>query len=217
MKVLCTGSQGYIGLNLVPYLINRKHHVRCYDKIFNQDILDKEQLAESMRGCDIVYNLAAIPGIRNCEENKQLAHDINVVGANNVVETATNYGVKPVLFSSFAVKGDSYYGKTKLEMEKQNKDKAVILRMSNVFGGIDYQKMKANNFLSRIAVDDPIQVYDKTQTRDFVHVNSVLDWCLRAVDLPFGVYDVCSGREVDIETIALIVGMVRDVEVKYGK
>jgi len=214
-----TGSSGYIGRSLVSFLLKKGFDVKCFDKAVdsNHDILNVKELEKQLRICDFVYNCAAIPGIDECERDKKEAFKVNVTGADNVVDVAKGFGCKPILIGSFAVDGDSYYGYTKRVMEDRNKDRAVILRCANIYGGRDYKELKPNGFISRIAVDDPIRVFDKTQIRDFTHLSVVLDWCLKAQALDYGVYNVCTGFRVPIETVALIVGTVRDVKVKYGR
>ena len=141
--------------------------------------------------------------------------DINLLGACDVVRIAHENGAKPVLFSSFAVKktDKSLYGQTKSAMETYNKNDAVILRLSNVYGGENYLKAKSANLISHLARDDPIYLFNGAQTRDFVHVDKVVEWCIKAVNLAYGVYDVCSGTQTSLETLARIIGTVRNVPV----
>jgi len=210
-----TGSYGYIGSNLAWFLEDKGFQVIDYNLEDGQDILDVEALEQSLKDCDFVYNCAAIAGLNECEEDHKKAFETNVVGSQNIVELSEDYGCKPILFGSFAVDGDSYYGYTKRVMEERYKDRAVILRCSNVYGGINYKELKLNSFISRISNDNPIQVFDKTQTRDFVHINTVLEWCIKAQELPFGVYKVCTGFQVPIDMVAWIVGTVRNTNVIY--
>ena len=215
VKVLVTGSEGFIGSNLVHLLSERNFEVVPFDKRFNLDITDEGDLRGFMKGCDYVYNFAAISGIDACLDDPELAYEVNVVGARTVVEVATRLKCKPILFSSFAAKGLTLYGETKREMEKENEKEAVILRMANVFGGLNYKTLKPNNFISRISTDRPIRIFEGVGTRDFVHMKFVLDWCLKAMEKPFGIYEVATGYQVPIETVALIASVIRDVEVKY--
>jgi len=94
-------------------------------------------------------------------------------------------------------------------------DRAVVLRLSNVYGGDGYLTKKKDNFVAHLATDNPITVFNPTQTKDFVHIGSVMEWCLKALTLPYGIYDVCSGFENTIENVALLAGTIRNVEVVY--
>jgi len=213
MKVLVTGDKGFIGFNLVDFLKEKEFEVQGYDVKDGKDILDLALLRAEMVGSKYVYHCAAISGIQACEENKHHAYEVNVNGTENVVRTAHEMGTKPIIFSSQAVKGGSFYGRLKKVCEALA-FKAVVLRLSNVFGGKNYEKKYVA--INRFANDDPIKVFHGgKQKRDFIHINAVLEKCLEAQTLPFGVYDVCSGNEIEIGTLALIFSTVRKVPVKY--
>jgi nucleoside-diphosphate-sugar epimerase len=162
-----------------------------------------------MKGCSVVYHCAAVSGIVKCEQNRRFAYKVNVEGTRTVVESAEKHGVRPVLFSSQAVFGDSYYGETKKQMEEELEERAVIFRMSNVYGGLNYHTKR--NVLWHFMHDNPIVLHGEGQTRDFVHVSHVLDKCLMAPRLPFGIYEVQSGVEIPIETLAQLFAAARDV------
>ena len=79
---------------------------------------------------DIIINCAAMTNVDACEKNHTLAHDINVVGVQNIIK-ATNKRVKIIQLSTdYVFEGKegpysetdpthpiSYYGRSKLEAE----------------------------------------------------------------------------------------------------
>jgi len=222
--VMVTGSKGYIGTNLIPFLIDKGFEVVCYDKKSNQDILNINEVKKKMKGCKYVYHCAAISGVKACEKNPWKAFQVNLIGTKNIVDVAEQYNAKVILFSSFAAKTPtennllSYYGTLKRLLELLFKDKAVILKMANIFGGKKYIQMKPNNFIPHVCTDNPIQIHHGgKQTRDFTHINSVMDWCLKAQTLPYGIYEVCTNHQTPIETIAFIASTIRGVPVEYKK
>lgn len=214
-KILVTGDKGYVGSNLAKFLKLKGFEVRGYDLKDGKDILDFERLNGEMGGCKFVYHCAAISGLKACEQDRERAYYVNVVGTQNVVDCATEHGVKPVLFSSFAVKTTpipSYYANLKRLCECLS-DHAVVLRPSNIFGGENYAQKGL--VITRFAKDNPIRVYGGQQLRDFVHISKVLEKCLEAMTLPYGIYDVCSGQQVSVGNLALIFSTVRGVPIEY--
>lgn len=211
---MVTGSSGYIGANLVNYLRDKDFEVVEYDIKDRMDILDLDCLTKEMAGCNYVYNCAAISGVKACEKDRQLALKVNIFGAFNVVTTANTFGAKPILFSSQAIYGDSYYGLLKRTIETLFENIAVILRLSNVFGGFGFIKKK-NTVVKRFCVDNPIKVYGGEQTRDFIYIDNVLSICLAAQEFSSGIHDVKSGYEIPIKTLALLFQTGRKVPIKW--
>ena len=97
---MVTGSKGYVGSALVPYLEAKGMIVVEYDLIDGNDILDYENLCDYMRGCDAVIHLAAIVGDAKCELNKELAIRTNQEGTYNVVKCADFYKINKLIYAS---------------------------------------------------------------------------------------------------------------------
>jgi UDP-glucose 4-epimerase len=53
-------------------------------EIAHVDIRNRDRLDETLAGADVVCHLAAISGVDDCEENSDLAYEVNVTGTNNV-------------------------------------------------------------------------------------------------------------------------------------
>jgi len=106
MKLLITGSSGFIGTELIKHFSKKKEfEIIKYDLKEGKDILNYEQLKEAMRGCDIVVHLAAI---RKPYEDKTFADyfKINCIGTFNVAQAALENKIKRFIFTS----STSYYG-----------------------------------------------------------------------------------------------------------
>ena len=127
MKILITGTSGFLGTELVKVL-QKKHTIIKYDSKEGKNILDKGELFESLKGIDVIIHLAAI--VEN--ENPDL-WEVNVKGTKNLVEEAIKQKVKKIIFlSSTGVYGcpngkisektktnpENNYEKSKLEAEK---------------------------------------------------------------------------------------------------
>jgi nucleoside-diphosphate-sugar epimerase len=95
MKVLITGGAGYIGSELIDYLLRDGYEVVCFDSLmydktsllrytthskFNfvkGDVRNYNLLQEHLSGADIIISLAALVGFPLCRDNPKEAEDIN--------------------------------------------------------------------------------------------------------------------------------------------
>ena len=151
MKILVTGGTGFTGSHLVRRLINNGHdvHVLDIEKGNNFDelttmgativlgtITDKTLVDNCVKGCDLVYHLAA--AFRQINVSKKFYWDVNVEGTRNLLEAALNSHVQRFInCSTIGIYGDvknppadelsvpapnDYYQYTKLEGEKLAKE-----------------------------------------------------------------------------------------------
>lgn len=114
MKVLVTGSLGYIGTVLVPYLLDRGFEVVGYDidyyagcdfisGIANVPTIKKDLrdvTVDDLNGIDAICHLAALSNDPLGDLNPQLTFDINHRASVRLAECAKQAGVKRYLFSS---------------------------------------------------------------------------------------------------------------------
>ena len=94
MNILITGGAGYIGSELLSFLLN-EHKVTVYDSLMYEptsllryttnpnfsfakgDVRNKEKLKEYMDKADIIIPLAALVGFPLCRDNPREAHEVN--------------------------------------------------------------------------------------------------------------------------------------------
>jgi UDP-glucose 4-epimerase len=116
MKFLVTGGAGFIGSNIVDYLVKQGHKVVVVDNEssdaheqfywnpktinYNLDICDYEKIKKAMYEVDIVFHLAAEARIQPAILNPIKTVTVNVVGTCNVLQAARECGVKRVIYSS---------------------------------------------------------------------------------------------------------------------
>jgi nucleoside-diphosphate-sugar epimerase len=118
--VFVTGGTGFIGGRLVALLVARGVEVRALarsrsglEKIkalgaipVPGDVTDPVSMKEAMRGCDVIFHVAAMYEIGARYTRKMEA--VNVDGARNVFETALEVGVPKIVYTSTAgVHGDT--------------------------------------------------------------------------------------------------------------
>jgi dTDP-glucose 4,6-dehydratase len=126
-KVLITGGAGFIGSNLVEYLL--KHHpessqlsIRVLDALTYAgnpenlpnstqvsltvgDVRDRILVEDLVSNVDMVYHLAAESHVDRSIENASIFVDTNVLGTLNILEAARKFGKRTVIVSTDEVYG----------------------------------------------------------------------------------------------------------------
>ena len=150
MKILVTGSNGQLGRALQKVL-PKNNSIFATKKDLN--ITDKKQVAQQIKGVrpNYVIHTAAYTDVDGCEQNKELAYKINVLGTKNIAEVCQKTNIALIYISTdFVFVGKkktayletdkpnplSVYGKTKLEGEEVVKKlpKYFIVRTAWLFG-----------------------------------------------------------------------------------
>lgn len=123
-KALVTGAAGFIGSHLCEELLDRGFNVVALDdlstgrishiahlrsrksfRFIKADVRDRRRLDALVRGCDIVFHLAAAVGVRYILRNTLETLDINVEGGRAVMDSCAVHGRRLVLASSSEVYG----------------------------------------------------------------------------------------------------------------
>lgn len=99
-------------------------------RYFLGDVRDRNRLCRAFEGVDYVIHAAALKQVPALEYNPIEAVKTNIFGADNIVDSAINTGVKKVIFLSTdkAVSPINLYGASKLVAEK-------IFTAANAYGG----------------------------------------------------------------------------------
>lgn len=122
MKILVTGSCGYVGSLLCPQLLMDGHEVVGYDiqwfgnggwqkdhpnaVLWHADIRDMATFAQAVRGCDAVIHLACVSNDHSCQLDEALSTSINLHAFEPLVIAAKAAGVKRFIYAS----SSSVYG-----------------------------------------------------------------------------------------------------------
>ena len=222
MKILVTGGCGFIGSLLVQRLVEKNHDIVVFDKVKGKqnvkyiigDIRNPDEVEKAIKGCEIVFHLAALTDLRNIEND----YAVNFLGAKNVFDIAKKNNAKIVFASSAAVYGNaklpisensecspiSQYGKSKLKAERLLGENDLMLRFFNVYG--PRGKSVINTFCKKIPKYEEITVYGTgLQTRDYVYVTDVVDALLLGLGDISGVFNVGTGVETKLLDIIDII------------
>jgi GDP-4-dehydro-6-deoxy-D-mannose reductase len=106
MKVAVTGSSGFVGSHLVPYLRSRGDDVVTIDRTGTPsvDVTDATEVREVLRAArpDAVYHLAGLSHVGRSWDAPEAVFRINAVGALNVLRACIDAGVERVLVAGSA-------------------------------------------------------------------------------------------------------------------
>lgn len=219
MRVLVTGSAGFIGSHLVKAL-SRKHSVVGFDisDSPSQDVRSLAAVKEAAKGADAIVHLAALTLDSESVKIPGEYLETNVIGTFNVLEAAHKLGVRIVLnASSAAVEGSSPYGTSKMCGELLCGSYAntygmlvASLRFFNVYGtGNDKGVIRA--FVERVRAGEPVTVHDDGEyVRDYVNVRDVVSAIENYLDGKFvpGTYEVGTAAGTTVNDLVKVVERV---------
>jgi UDP-glucose 4-epimerase len=211
IKILVTGSHGFIGRHLVPALQRLGADVVEYDRQTGCSVLNRRRLAESAAGTAMTFHLAGASSVIHFDEDFANAWKTTVEGLTNVLDTcggrivfpstASLYGGATTPLEERRALPDpvNAYAKAKLLCEQlcfaANKD-VRVLRIFSGYGPGDHAKGRAASpvakFLASAAAGESAEIYgDGRQVRDFVFVDDIVNALIAVAKL-----DLSNGSRV---------------------
>lgn len=118
MKVLVTGSAGFIGAHVSKAFVDDGAEVTGYDlqttgvagvRDVTGDLLDPIALTAAAKGHDVICHIGAVGDVYLAAEQPALAASVNVTGSVNVARAALRSGARVVYASTWEVYGDPTY------------------------------------------------------------------------------------------------------------
>ncbi len=115
MKVLVTGGTGFVGMALVKNLLRSGYNVRLLARsrvnkflpsdsdveIIEGDITSSSVVGHAVRGCSVVFNVAAgYTFYPFWEREAKALYEVNVQGTVNMLNSALEYGVERFIHTS---------------------------------------------------------------------------------------------------------------------
>ncbi len=181
MKVLITGSEGFMGKNLRSNILNYKD-IEIITFSRENDI---NELEAKISSSDFICHFAGTNRSENGEDfynnNTSLTKKISLIVDNVLRKKSVKI---PILFTSSTQAGeDSFYGKSKLEAElvlknlsKRTGIPVHIFRLPNVFGKFgkpDYNSVVAT-FCYNISRGKPIRINNPSSYLNLVYIDDVI-------------------------------------------
>jgi UDP-glucose 4-epimerase len=111
MRICVIGGSGFLGSHVADQLSAAGHEVRIYDRTPSTwlqagqtmcvgDLLAVDTLVDAVKGCDAVYNFAALADLNDALDKPVETVKINVLGNVQVLEACRQLGVKRFVYAS---------------------------------------------------------------------------------------------------------------------
>lgn len=154
-------------------------------KFYIGDVRDPQSIKNAVQGVDYIFHAAAFKQVPSCEFHPLEAVKTNILGTENVLDVAIEYGVKRVIVLSTdkAVYPINAMGISKAMMEKiavaksRSSDQTVInvTRYGNVMAS---RGSVIPLFMDQIRAGKPITITDPTMTRFMMTLEDAVDLVL---------------------------------------
>lgn len=212
--ILVTGGSGSIGREIVKKSLNMEpKSVRIFDnnetalfdleqelnskkvRTFIGDVRDKDRLNRAFENVDVVFHAAALKHVPLCEYNPFDAVKTNVLGTQNVLDSALDNNVEKVIMVSTdkAVNPINVMGATKLLSERltisanyyrgNKTTKFSCVRFGNV---LNSRGSVVPIFKKQIQNGGPVTITDRDMTRFIMHIPDAADLILKAGQIAQG-------------------------------
>ena len=240
-RILITGADGFIGSHLVERLLEEGCKVKAFvyynsfnswgwldslpeDKlkgieIFAGDIRDSNGVETAMRGCDLVFHLAALIAIPFSYHSPDSYVDTNIKGTLNVLQSARKLGIEKTLVTSTSevygtaqyvpidekhpFQGQSPYSATKIGADRLAESfyrsfdlPVTIVRPFNTYGPRQSARAVIPTIITQLlAGTTEIKLGSLDPTRDFNYVKDTVNGFLEIAKS-----DKTVGEEINIAT-----------------
>lgn len=260
-SALITGGVGFIGSHLAGTLLD-KGPVRVLDNLspyysgkevnidplrgregfefIEGDVLDSAALHRALEGIDVVFHLAAQPGVRISVQDPELTHKTNVEGTRAVLEACREADIKMLVnASSSSVYGKvdrlplteemplrplSPYGASKAAAEAYCRAynaaygiPVISLRYFTVYGPRQRPDMAIHGFTRTILDGGRPKVFgDGRQTRDYTFIDDIVAGTAAAAEKgrPGESYNLGGGHRIDVIELVRLIGDACDQTVE---
>ncbi len=198
-------------------------------KLVKGDIRDEDLINYHSKNCKTIFHLAAVLGVDVVSNKNVETMNCEFEGVKNVCNAAKKNKVKKIIYSSSSgvygklnystnvkesatIAPVSAYSISKRACEfylksfyNENKISSIAVRLFNVYGPRQDQRMVVSRFISQAKNNKPITIYGSgKQTRDFTYI----DDCVKVFDLidkkvnGFKIVNSSKGKDLNILNLA---------------
>lgn len=261
-KVLVTGADGFIGSHLTEALVHSGHKVRAFVQynsfnsrgwldsftpeknsdfeVFAGDLRDPNGVRTAMKGCDVVFNLAALIAIPYSYHSPDAYVDTNIKGTLNILQAARDLNVARVIQTSTSevygtaqfvpiteehpLQGQSPYSATKIASDQlaysfySSFDLPVIIaRPFNTYGPRQSARAVIPAIITQIANGaKDLKLGALHPTRDFNYIEDTVAGfvaLMHSVNCNGEVVNICSNFEISIKDTVELIAQVMNAKV----
>jgi len=240
-KILVTGSSGFIGSHVADTLEEQGYHVILFDAVpspyktktqkeYVGDILNPDDIAIAVKGCDVVYHFAAQADIGESCSDPRKTIMANIIGTINVLEAARKHKVNRFLFAStiyvYSELG-SFYRVSKQACEKIIEEyhnefdlDFNILRFGSLYGPRANQFNSINDFLLQaLKYKKIVRRGDGEEIREYIHVKDAAQLSVDALDNRYkNKHLIITGsQQIKIKELLIMIQEIfqRGIEIEY--
>jgi NAD dependent epimerase/dehydratase len=251
--VLVTGAAGFIGSHLLEALVAKGANVRAFIRynsrsdrgwidtmpasmtgkieVIAGDIKDADAVRKAVKGCDVVFHLAALIGIPYSYVHPRNYVETNIIGTTNVLTAVMDHGVKRIVqVSTSEVYGTAQYvpidenhpkvGQSPYSASKISADMLaesfyrsfglpiVTVRPFNTYGPRQSLRAVIPTIISQLLVGNELKIGATSPTRDFTFVTDTAAGMMRCaeVDEAIGLtINLGVGREISVGDLAALI------------
>ncbi|QOX63405.1 SDR family NAD(P)-dependent oxidoreductase [Anoxybacterium hadale] len=262
-KILITGADGFIGSHLTEELVRRGACVTAFvlynslntagwldsisNKIRNEirmvsgDIRDSYRVKEAMKGCDVVFHLAALIAIPYSYESPASYIETNITGTLNVLQAARQWEAARVIHTSTSevygsaryvpipedhpLRGQSPYAASKIGADQlalsfydSFSTPVAVIRPFNTYGPRQSARAVIPAIITQLAQgSQKINLGALSPTRDFNFVKDTVRGFIQVAESDHAIGEVVnigSGFEISIGETAEMIGQIMGVSVE---
>jgi nucleoside-diphosphate-sugar epimerase len=233
MKILVTGSNGFIGKPLVKALKNNGHSVITYSSV-DGDICNKVNLEKfKTMNIDFIYHLAGKVYVPDSWNYPDHFMRVNIQGTVNILELARDVNAPIVYISAYVygipkelpvnenhlVSPSNPYAFSKYTAESVCKFYSdnygvpvTVIRPFNVYGPGQDGRFLIPHITNQIYLHNKVEVKDLLPKRDYVYIDDFTQ-ALLATQLEvrqFEIFNIGSGQSHSVdELIGMVAGLLR--------
>jgi len=167
----------------------RKRYNNVKLKFYIGDVRDKNSIDDAMRGVDYVFHAAALKQVPSCEFYPMQAVKTNIVGTENLLNSAIRAGVKKVIALST---DKAVYPINAMGISKAMMERVVVAKGRNVkdtmIACTRYGNVMASRgsviplFIDQVRNGKPITITDPNMTRFMISLDDAVDLVLFAFE-----------------------------------
>jgi NAD dependent epimerase/dehydratase len=257
-KILVTGACGFIGSHLTEKLVQLGYDVRAFVfynsfnswgwldyspeeirkniEVFAGDIRDPHGIKRAMKGCNVVFHLAALISIPYSYHSPDTYIDTNVKGTLNVIQSAKEVEIEKVIHTSTSevygtaryvpideehpLQGQSPYSASKIGADQIAMSfylsfgtPVAIIRPFNTYGPRQSARAVIPTIIGQLAsAEDKIKLGSLYPTRDFSYVKDVVQGFIAVAESDHSVGEVInigSNYEISVkDTVNLLIELM---------
>lgn len=261
-KILITGAAGFIGSHLTELCVQKGYNVTAFDRyninndwgwletsdykddinVVLGDVRDFDSISKAMKGCDIVFHLAALIGIPYSYVSPLAYIRTNIEGTYNVLEAAKSFELDQVLVTSTSetygsaqyspideshpLVGQSPYSATKIAADHlsisyyKSFDLPIkIVRPFNTYGPRQSSRAVIPTIISQLLNKKfNLNLGNLLPTRDLTYVSDTCNGfleILKSNNLFGEVANIGMNKEISIENLAKLIAEIMKVEISF--